>query len=52
MTGRASTSPTSDNATSRRRFKIWVRAVFTNPSEKINQLGRRSVTSIFPVSFS
>jgi hypothetical protein len=28
MTGRASASPTSDSATSRRRFKIWVRAVF------------------------
>ena len=40
------------SATSIARFTIRVVSVFTKPSEKISQLGRRFVTRIFPVCFS
>ena len=52
MSGMAITSATKARLMSSSRLMISVRGVFTKPSEKISQLGRRSVTRILPVSFS
>ena len=52
MTGKATMSPASASVMSTRRLMTSVRGVLTKPSEKMSQLGRRSVTRILPVSFS
>ena len=41
-----------ESATSKARLKVSVKRVFTAPSEKISQPGRRLLTKILPVSFS
>ena len=49
ISGAAAISPTAAHRTSRARLAAGSQRDFLNPSEKMNQLGRRFSTAILPV---
>ena len=49
MIGRASTNPMAPTIRSITRLTVMSTADFRKPSEKMNQLGRKFSTAIFPV---